>query len=129
MYVRWKKRLLPAVPYVNHYTKEEPPQPRSEQERLVLDAVLVESRRVDGKPRQRVIAHLASIPSASLWDPTRRCYFWEQVRDRLRDLDLPADSHASIEAKLAETVAFMDEEVAAAWKRWDRRVLVRGGSA
>ena len=62
MYVRWKKRERSRRGW-----HTEPPQ--------LLTAVLVESRRVDGKPRQRTVAYLGSIRSDYLDDATFRFYF------------------------------------------------------
>ena len=56
-----------------------------------LDAVLVESIRINGKPRQRYIGHLATIREGDLEagaDPQWRVQFWGKVAYRLDELDV-----------------------------------------
>jgi hypothetical protein len=79
-------------------------------------AVLVEAIRVDGRPRQRVVAYLASW--AKQYDYRMNSYrrerFWRQARRALDKLSLPPDARARIEARLAERVpGFTAEEIAA----------------
>jgi hypothetical protein len=72
-------------------------------------AVLVESRRVDGKPRQRIVKHLATIYEGDPEDPhgeTKPDQFWVHA---LRGLDemgehLTPDDRAVIERALAQRV-------------------------
>jgi hypothetical protein len=46
-------------------------------------AALVESVRIDGQPRQRHIAYLASIIGNKIDNVHRRRWFWDRVHDRL----------------------------------------------
>lgn len=108
MYVRWKKRALPAIPYAANYTRNDPPQP--EGERAGWYAILVESRRVDGKPRQRVIAHLGGIHREDLDNPREQYYFWRQVHKRLLGLNIPADVRDRIDETLIKTVPYPSRE-------------------
>jgi hypothetical protein len=57
---------------------------RWNKERARLKAILVESVRVDGKPRQKHIAFLSSIASDSLGKPGPR--FWCEVASKLKRL-------------------------------------------
>ncbi|MCL6558335.1 MAG: hypothetical protein K6U74_05950 [Firmicutes bacterium] len=84
MFVRWKKRV----------TKKGP----------VFYAVLVECRRVGGKPRQRVIKHLAHIKEKYLGETAHQQYFWQRVDFWLDSLEVPAETRKSIEEKLTPIV-------------------------
>lgn len=65
---------------------------------------LVEACRVDGKPRQKVIAYLGAIRTAM---PTNhRIVFWSNVNMNLDRLDLPDDVRATIVGKIGERVPF-----------------------
>ncbi len=78
----------------------------------LLCAVLVESRRVDGEPRQRTIAYLGSIregciESALGW----HVEFWHDVARRLDQLGdgLAPDEREKVEAALAKRVRRLTE--------------------
>jgi hypothetical protein len=49
-------------------------------------AILVESVRVDGKPRQQHIGYLGGITDSANEITFQRAFFWEQVMQRLDDL-------------------------------------------
>jgi hypothetical protein len=66
MFVRWISRL--------YVTPE-----ADDTQQTAWSAVLVESRRVNGKPRQRHIAYLGGINDAGIRHLGSRCEFWEQV--------------------------------------------------
>ena len=71
----------------------------------LLTAVLVESRRVDGKPRQNHVAYLASIRERSIGErESAHDRFWANVDVRLDELDLDAETRANIEARILERV-------------------------
>jgi hypothetical protein len=82
-------------------------------------AVLVESERVEGKPRQRHVAYLASILDSRIQHPTQRYFFWDKVRSAFDGLpDLPARERRAIERRIAEKVpALTKREIAAVIKR------------
>src|SRR5262245_53212758 len=65
MFVRWKQ------------------QPRKNS--ILWSAELVESVRIDGKPRQRVAAYLGSIDEAKLDDVVARARFWRSVYRHISD--------------------------------------------
>jgi hypothetical protein len=59
-----------------------------------LSLILAESKRIDGKPRQRHIAYLGGIRDDEITDVGSRCIFWDSVRaafDRLDNQIVPAD--------------------------------------
>jgi hypothetical protein len=72
---------------------------------VLLSAVLVESVRSDGRPRQRIVKHLASmrlrdlpLVFASAKQPFRD--FERQVRDTLNQLNLPSGTQTRIEQQV-----------------------------
>jgi hypothetical protein len=71
-------------------------------------AQLVEIRRVNGQPRQRVVAHLATIDEATMVSFDTRRAFWDVVRNRLEQLRqtgvIDERQQDKIEATLARTV-------------------------
>ena len=77
---------------------------RSEGKRLTAN--LVESVRVDDKPRKRHIASLASIREREIDDVRYRCRFWDQVTRKLNHLRerVSAGDRRDIEGLLAERV-------------------------
>ncbi len=75
-----------------------------------LCAVLVESKRVNGQPRQKVIGYLASILDAQciIEQPQYRYNFWVSLREHLDNLqrygEIDADTRQSVEDRIARTV-------------------------
>jgi len=49
-------------------------------------AVLVESARIDGKPRQRHIAYLAGFTESAARIPAQRHLLWQRIKRRLNRL-------------------------------------------
>jgi hypothetical protein len=84
-------------------------------------AVLVESVRVDGKPRLRHIAFIASYdPDPNpRWANSRRGRFWLTARERLDKLAnrITLEQRARIEATLAERVPPLPPDEQAAFDR------------
>ncbi|HAT45533.1 MAG TPA: hypothetical protein DDW33_14130 [Ktedonobacter sp.] len=68
MFVRWKKRTSHAK---KSWLRED--------HGATLSAYLVESIRIEGKPRQKVIAFIHSIREPELTSLTSRYYFWHKV--------------------------------------------------
>jgi hypothetical protein len=91
MYVRWKVRKL------SRRGKLGPA-------RRAFYAVLVECRRVDGQPRQKVVKYLAHINEQDLGISDARRLFWEQANDGLGTIEIGTDERARIEEKLEEVV-------------------------
>ncbi len=90
MFVRWKTRQL---------TRTESGAPERS-----LYAVLVECRRVDGQPRQKVIKYLAHINEERIDTPRECKAFWEQAKQSLDSVDFEPGMRRKIEAKIAEIV-------------------------
>jgi hypothetical protein len=55
--------------------------------KMRLGAILVESARIGGKPRQRHVAYLGNIEETKLGDVRSRCRFWESVVTKLDKLN------------------------------------------
>ncbi len=68
-------------------------------------AVLVESRRVDGAPRQRTVAYLGSIREGCIdqRDEEHRA-LWRHVDERLDELALDPEARAKVEAAIDSRV-------------------------
>ena len=104
MYVRWQSRkrqrpdLGPCEGYVHDEAGKEVRNERGSflRTRRRADgsigqdvrwtAILVEGERVDGKPRQRHIARLASITESRIEVVHQRRYSWDEVHERLDQL-------------------------------------------
>lgn len=67
-----------------------------------LIPLLVESRRVNGKPRQLHLLRLPSIRSCCLHSAKARANWWKQVNEALRQFE--RDSADSVRRKLADKV-------------------------
>lgn len=91
MYVRWNRKQ------------------RVDRKKLgpLLCAVLVESHRVDGAPRQKTVAYLGGIREFSIDSKLgRRVRFWGDVTQRLDQLggDLAPEQRKKVETALAKRV-------------------------
>jgi hypothetical protein len=65
--------------------------------------ILAESYDVDGDPRQRLVAYIASITESSIKIDSQRCHFWDRVAralDRLGN-QVSDDDRAQIEVEIA----------------------------
>jgi hypothetical protein len=108
MYVRWKRHLMSArtADYSWRKLHERPP--------YSISAVLVRSKRVDGKPRQEFVCHLATISEDHISMSIHRHYFWQKATSQLDALELDQAQRGKLERKLLEVVPRPDEaEVAA----------------
>ncbi len=114
MYVRWKRRPLTHTYDWGNLANT------GRIERHALDAVLVESRRVDGKPRQFLVCHLGHIESRWAGRPADRFAFWWSARRALDALGLLAAERRRIEAKLVETVEPVGPEPFHDPEEWER---------
>ena len=109
MYVRWKRRVRAHKPKrVGYWIREAAPP------HVTRAAQLVESRRVNGQPRQRVVAHLATIDEATMVSFDTRRSFWDAIRDRLDQLRrvgvIDEIQQHEIDARLARTVPHPTQE-------------------
>ena len=66
-------------------------------------AIVVENKRIDGRPRQQHVASLASITESRMEVVHQRRYFWDEVHDRLDQLGnrISIDDRRRIEAAVA----------------------------
>ncbi len=89
MYVRWHRRR----------------RVRRRKSSPLLTAVLVESRRVDGEPRQKGIAYLGGIREAYVDErESEHRAFWLSVDAHLDELGLDPDTRARVEASVESRV-------------------------
>jgi hypothetical protein len=86
MYIRWKRCALRRTADVT------------------LKAFLVDSVRVEGRPRQRILGYLGAIRVRYQQAPAHRQRFWHQVEQRLPTLRVDPGTHAALEASLARVV-------------------------
>lgn len=123
MYVRWKKRRHTqpgVVKDANGKRHWETGLPKST---YALTAALVESKRVNGSPRQRFVAHLGTLQVYdSVERPTvvigtggkayqaRVVAFWRKVEKRLDALGDVVPDREQIELKITKTVPRPDEQ-------------------
>ncbi len=101
MFVRWKRRKMRGKWGRGTYVRY---------------AVLVESVRVEGKPRQRFVAHLAHIPERIAGMAIHRGLFWRDVNKRLDELQLDGETRARVTSKLLAVVPLTNEARSAAEK-------------
>ena len=117
MYIRWERRPLwhdaywrkyfaatPATPRAKLYQDERKARLLEEWGTASLVARLVESRRVNGKPRQRTVAYLGSIRDTHVEDAGCRGFFWCEADRRLSELGLSDDERGRIDARLSAVV-------------------------
>ncbi len=106
MYIRWKEK--PREPQwgydANHHWRS-----GVAHKTMLLSAYLVESKRVDGKPRQKTI-YLASIRERFLPYANHRLYFWKRVQAKLNTLNLSPEQLQTVKEKLAERVPDVTQE-------------------
>lgn len=114
MYVRWKKRELRKQVFTGKYRWKVV----GGQRRVVavrrseptgdyaLSAQLVESRRVDGKPRQKVIKYLGTINESKITYVGHRIGFWRTASAAFKALNLPPEQQHAIELALHDRVPF-----------------------
>src|SRR5262249_4668317 len=70
--------------------------PLDERGIVTYSAQVVETHREGGKVRQRVVAHLGSIPEYLIGEPLARVYFWDPLYRRLCQTGLPKEQHQEI---------------------------------
>src|SRR5262245_27829096 len=66
--------------------------------------VLVETTRVNGKPRQRHIAYLGSMTESAIDIIHQRCHFRDRLSARLNQLHITVDDRNRIEASITQKV-------------------------
>ena len=109
MFIRWKRR--PKAP-----TKpRRRPRFRSDKGDS-LYCVVVESQRVDGKPRQKVVMYLGSLDEKDREKMWQRVDFWDLVGPKLDSLQLTKRQRTRIEESISVVVARVSDEEAAAFR-------------
>jgi hypothetical protein len=105
MYVRWKKRKSIDKHPEHHWQKAS---------ELTYSAELVESTRINGKPRQKVLAFLGSIKHSELANVTARFYFWHTIVTKKMQVyplyELTDEQQRMIFAALHQLVPLKPEE-------------------
>ncbi len=85
-----------------------------------ISAVLVESVRVDGKPRQRFICHLAKVREKQLDEKFTPFHFWRNATNKLASLPLDDSEKKKIEDQLSAKIPRpSDAEAAEFWQGRD----------
>ncbi len=101
MFVRWQKRRRGSRAFGLARGKD-----------VHWAAVLVESNRVDGKPRQQHIAYLGGITDSGIEIAAQRAWFWQEVAhqfDRLANR-ISRDDRRRLEATIAKKVPRLTRE-------------------
>ncbi len=92
MYVRWKRtKLKRRIRW-------------GEDPGFRLSAELVEYQRVDGRPRQRYVKYLGSIPERNIAYGGWPAVFWKHADAALTSLKLPDDERERIAAQVESRV-------------------------
>jgi hypothetical protein len=86
MFIRFKRVRLSSQPGL--------------EDRYSIHAVLVESFRKNGQPRQRVVKYLGACRERDFTNPVKRKVFLEIVRDRLDDLRIHPRIAAGIKVRM-----------------------------
>ncbi len=130
MFVRWQGRKLqkPAIgPFVGEVRDATGEPVRNKRGSLLRTrqredgtmgqdvrwfAVLIQAVRVNGKPRQRHIATIASIAESGIEVDHQRRYFWDDVCERLDQLGnrLTVEDRRRVEATIAIKVPRLSRE-------------------
>lgn len=97
MFVRWQYPCDRKRSMARHYWEA----------KAFRYAVLVESARIDGKPRQRHVAYLGDVLHLNDQDVHYRAWWWHRMTAKLDQLGnvIPPDQRPRIEAVLAKAVA------------------------
>lgn len=110
MYVRWKKQKRSKKEHGVYFDKSYPhPRPK-EVEAYLLTAYLVENTRIDGKPRQKILAYLGSIIDVKIANMGARNRFWENVKTHLKEVKLDRDQKAAIVQKIAQRIPKVSDD-------------------
>jgi hypothetical protein len=117
MYVRWKRRAMRKQVYVGRkwaVVKGQRKIVHIKESRPTGDyahsAQLVESHRIDGKPRQKVIKYLGTINESRVAHVGHRIGFWRTASAAFKALGLPPEQQHTIELALHARVPFPTPE-------------------
>jgi hypothetical protein len=97
MFIRWQSRKRNI--YYSHWGRKADPYGD-----VHWNAVLVESLRINGKPRQKHIANLCSFTEQQIKIPAQQLYTWERAIKTLDGLGkrITPQERRQVEAALAE---------------------------
>lgn len=105
MYIRWKTK-----PRAREYELKPGEKWRTKTKPVTLYiAYLVESKRIDGKPRQKT-TYLACIQDKHIDSPGHRFDFWKTVEKNIAPLNPTAELIAMVQTKLQERVPIPTKE-------------------
>ena len=110
MYVRWQRRTRKQGSRIHNHAIP-----------VLVTATLVESRRIDGKPRQHHVAYLGGIRDTEIQHDGCRDRFWEGAEAKLAALNLPESERVRIEAALEDVVPRLPAEQSATIRAERRR--------
>jgi uncharacterized protein with von Willebrand factor type A (vWA) domain len=124
MFVRWKRRKRSFTRgWANQFGSGESYGAwQAKQDGDSLDAVVVQSVRVDSNIRQKFVCHLASISENYIGKESvlPRAEFWQKVTSKLATLSLGDPERRTIEAAIDKVVPRpADEQVAQQNAEWE----------
>ena len=82
-----------------------------------LYGVLVETNRVNGSPRQKVVCYLGSLDEGHRESVWTRVDFWDRATAKLDQLQLSRRERAKIEESISRVVSRVPDEEAATFRR------------
>ncbi len=118
MFIRWKRRQRSVRVYL-----------RGNVPAWTRYLYLCESKRIEGKPRQRVVAYLGDFQERYAHDESeegikRRKSFWWRADQWLEDRELMDEETCKrLQAKIAEAVPRPDEQALSAYKAKTEEML------
>lgn len=110
MFIRWKRRKKAATKPWRR------PRRRSEAGDS-LYCVLVESQRINGSPKQKVICYLGSVDEGDREKLWLRVDFWDGLLAKLDQLELTHRERAKIEESIGRVVSRVPDDEAAAFRK------------
>lgn len=107
MYIRWKEKPRePQWGYDEHHLWR---RGGAGHKAMLYSAYLAESRRINGKPRQRT-TYLASIRDTQVDHPYHRLRFWQAVQTKMQVLGLSPEQQQLIKKRLLERIPDVSQE-------------------
>lgn len=117
MFVRWKRRKKAA-------TKPGRRPRRRSDAGDSLYCVLIESKRIGDKPRQKVVCYLGSVDEGHLDKLWQRVDFWDAIKPKLDRIELTRTERVRIEYSIQRVVSRVPEEQEIQFKKERRRYLL-----
>jgi hypothetical protein len=110
MFIRWKRRKKTSTKFWRGSRK-------LSEVADSLYCVIVESQRINGVPRQKVICYLGSLDEGDLGKLWLRVDFWDHIGPKLDPLGLTLRERARIEESIELVVPRVPHEEAAAFRK------------